>query len=72
MEQKLYEQFRKQFPSMDKLVHQEELILFLEKLGDFKFSREIFKELTDFLTRNDKALTPNNFFESYVLAYKLL
>lgn len=72
MEERVYEQFRKNFPTMDKQVHEEELILFLEKLGDFKFSREIFKELTDFLSRNEKSLTPNNFFESYLLAYKLL
>ena len=57
---------------MNKIVHEEELILFLEKMGDFKFNREIFKELTDYLERHDKALTPDNFFESYLLAYKLL
>lgn len=57
---------------MEKVVHEEEIILFLEKLGDNKFSWEIFKELTDYLDRNSKELTPNNFFESYVLAYRLL
>lgn len=57
---------------MNKVVHEEELILFLEKLGDFKFHREIFKELTDYLDRHNKNLTPENFFESYLLAYKLL
>lgn len=54
---------------MDKIVHEEEIILFLEKNGNFKFSREVFKELTDYLERNAKELTPNNFFESYILAY---
>ncbi len=72
MEESIYETFRRNFPTMDKVVHEEEIILFLEKLGDFKFSREIFKELTEYLERNDKDLTPNNFFESYILAYKLL
>lgn len=49
MENKLYESFKKHFTSMTKEVHEEELILFLEKLGDFKFNREIFKELTEYL-----------------------
>lgn len=72
MEEKIYEEFKRNFPTMDKQVHEEEIILFLEKLGDFKFSREIFKELTDYLDWNEKSLTPNNFFDSYILAYKLL
>lgn len=57
---------------MNKTVHEEELILFLEKMGDFKFNREIFKELTEYLDRHNKSLTPDHFFESYLLAYKLL
>lgn len=72
MENKLYESFRKHFTSMNKVVHEEELILFLEKMGDFKFNWEIFKELTDYLDRHNMTLTPDNFFESYLLAYKLL
>lgn len=72
MENQLYENFRKHFPSMTKPVHEEELILFLEKLSDFKFHREIFKELTDYLDRHGQPLTPENFFQSYLLAYKLL
>jgi hypothetical protein len=57
---------------MSKLVHEEELILFLEKMGDFKFNWEIFKEITEYLDRHSKTLTADNFFESYLLAYKLL
>lgn len=72
MENKLYECFKKHFTSMNKVVHEEELILFLEKMSDFKFNREIFKELTDYLERHQKLLTADNFFESYLLACKLL
>ena len=72
MENKLYESFKKHFTSMNKIVHEEELILFLEKMGDFKFNWEIFKELTEYLDRHQKSLSPDNFFESYLLAYKLL
>lgn len=72
MENRLYEAFKQHFTSMNKTVHEEELILFLEKMGDFKFNWEIFKELTDYLDWHSKALNPDNFFESYLLAYKLL
>ena len=52
MENKIYDEFKNYFTSMDKIIHEEEVILFLEKLGDFKFNWEIFKELTDYLERN--------------------
>lgn len=38
MEERVYESFKSHFTSMSKTVHEEELILFLEKLGDFKFN----------------------------------